>query len=764
MGVRAIQARIYCDHAILECLWRTHRVFNERLLPLLSLLFKMRRGELGSTDELRKLYQEIALFILARDSKHAPYLLNSVSIKNWKPDTARKMDVVISQGDGAHKEFGNHSWVDKAAELSANGQLLYDKKQLLGDLPETLQQMIARECVAILKGHFELVRKWERDHEEWLERKATWESDPDHRQYLALRGSFEAFEHSGAEEPGKLHGRWRRYVNWLSDHPGLAAWRGGPAYVNALSTEARQRIDRTRPTERASVEADEFWQANPELRELDKLHGYYEREFIRRRKVKKNPDGFDHRPTFILPHPLLHPRWYVFNAPQTKPRGYIDLSLPQRHGSMGSVQLRVLTGEKTDGKYPSDWVSVRFKADPRLADFRTVETKRTIQRGAHKWEQRDSQGFMFFDRRLRLDRNALISGARLVFKNIRTRADGSLVSADSYLIFACDVRNVPLTERARKIPWSETGEASKTGKRQRRKTLPEGLTLCSVDLGIRSLGFATLTRLEHGVPCILRSRNIWIGLEEKKGRHPGRWSAGPGFAHLVGHRNEIRRLQRLSGKPAKGEESHIGLQNHITSMSEDRFKKSARAIINFALNTDLAFSKVTGEVYPRADVLILEKTKEFIPDGERETGINRALVEWNRGQTVQRVQEMARGVGLKVIQVSPAGSSQVCSRCGSLGRRYAVVRDETSGRPMIRFGWAEKLFACAACGYRANADHNASVNLHRRFAHEDQAVNRFVDWRSKSKREREEAIKCLEAKLRGPLEVLHGLVFPEDGK
>jgi transposase len=281
-------------------------------------------------------------------------------------------------------------------------------------------------------------------------------------------------------------------------------------------------------------------------------------------------------------------------------------------------------------------------------------------------------------------------------------------------------------------------------------------------LGIRNLGFATLSRLKNGTPRILRSRNIWMGMEEKEGKHPGRWSPGPDLAHLAIHKREIRTLRQLRGKPVKGEESHIELQGHITHMSDDRFKKSARAIINFALNTEESFSKATGEVYPRADVLVLERLKGFIPDAERERGINRALVEWNRGQTVERVREMAGDVGLKVFEVSPAGTSQICCHCGALGRRYSIGRNEKTDKPEIRFGWVEKLFACAECGYRANADHNASANLHQRFVRGDEAVARFFEWTNKSKREREEALRFLEEKLRKPLERLHALLGSDE--
>jgi hypothetical protein len=177
MSVRAIQARIQCDRSLPDHLWRTHRVFNERLPRILSFLFKMRRGECGRSNEERGLYQEIARFILARNSKDAPYLLNSVSIKDWTPNTAKKMKAKTAGSNGGQIELSGADRADRAAKLSKHGALLYDKAEVLGDLPDSLRQMVVRECAAIIRGHDELVENWNEDHAKWVGRKQDWENN-----------------------------------------------------------------------------------------------------------------------------------------------------------------------------------------------------------------------------------------------------------------------------------------------------------------------------------------------------------------------------------------------------------------------------------------------------------------------------------------------------------------------------------------------------------------------------------------------------------
>jgi IS605 OrfB family transposase len=752
MGVRSFQSRIVCDTATLAHLWRTHQVFNERLPAILSVLFKMRRGECGRNVKEHDLYQRIGRFIVASDSKSAEYLLNRVSIRGKSAESAKKLRARIPGPDGSVQIVGGDTWVDDATALSAKGVLLYDKHAVLGDLPGHLQQMVCRESVAIISGHEELVARWNKEHQEWLVAKAKWKADEEHQKYLALRPRFEAFEKQAGGKAGKRRGRWHLYLAWLKANPELARWRGGSSGVAELSNAARDRIRRAKPWKKRSVEAEEFWKVNPELQVLDKLHGYHEREFIRRRKTKKNADGFHHRPTFTLPHFVRHPRWFVFNRPGTSPEGYASLVLPAEPDAKGTVKLLLLTGDKTNGEYPSEWIPVEFRADSRLSLFRNVKKQRTVNRGKDKGTPKEADAYEFHDLHLGRWRKAEISGVKLLF---RLKPDGFPKAA--YLYFTCSIADEPVSPKAQAIKWSETGEITKMGKKRKRKTLPDGLVACAVDLGIRNLGFTTLAAHDKGQVLIRRSRNLWIGWQDGAAGNDAGWQEGPNLTHIAVHKRKMRFLRRKRGKPVKGEATHVELQTHIDHMGQDRFKRAARAIINFALNVEGACDKKTGEVYPRADVLILENMDGLIPDAEKEHGINRALVAWNRGQLTKRIEEMAKDVGLKVLFVSPMGTSQVCSKCGSLGRRYSLHYDSAAGRKDIRFGFVEKLFACPSCEYMANADHNASVNLHRRFVLDTEAVAAYEEYRRLTKEAQREALDKIENMLAPKLRTKHHL-------
>ena len=758
VGVRAIRVKIVCDQKTLEHLWRTHKLFNDQLRVLLEKLFAMRRGELGANATHRKVCKRWMEFVLERGAKDAPYLLNAVSIPKWKPATAMKMLSWKPPKDPTElKKFeARFAELDRAIKAleraSTKGELAYEKNDLRAGLPDSIFQPMLRDAVAYMSGHEELLALWHTEHKAWLKQKAEWESDAEHKKYLALRPLFDGFEKAVGGKATKRRGRWHLYMKWLADNPALAGWRGGPKRIVPLDAAAKARIAKSKPWKQRGVEAEEFWKANPELAAIDRLHGTYEREFIRRRKTKKNPDGFDHRPTFTQPHAALHPRWVLFNAPQTSPQGYRNLAIPQHKGDAGGVELQVITGPLTGGEYPAAFLHLRFLADSRLSCFKPEKIQRVMRKGKNAGKTKESETFQFRDEHLGKWRDAKISGAKLLLSDIVLDEGGGLKSATPYIVFACTIEDEPITELAKKISWSDTGETTNTGKARRKKSVPDGLITCAVDLGIRNLGFITIAKVgagkkasTHRTVQVLRSRNQWL-------------ADGPDLAAIGGHKREIKSLRRQRGKPVKGEESHSRLQKHIDDMGVDRFKKAARAIVNFALNVSGTKDK-TGKPYPRADAIVLEKLAGFIPDAEKERGINRALASWNRGQLVQRIKEVAAGSGFKgrVYEVHPAGSSQCCSKCGKIGRRYSIVRDNKTGAAGIRFGWVEKLFACE-CGYRANADHNASVNLHHIFVEgSSEGVAAFYEWKAKPDAEKRKILETMDENLQPVLQRENGL-------
>jgi IS605 OrfB family transposase len=76
--------------------------------------------------------------------------------------------------------------------------------------------------------------------------------------------------------------------------------------------------------------------------------------------------------------------------------------------------------------------------------------------------------------------------------------------------------------------------------------------------------------------------------------------------------------------------------------------------------------------------------------------MNKQLHNWNFYQLQSFIEYKAIAEGLKISYISPKYTSQRCHVCGNT---------EKSNRPN------QSTFKCKACGYQANADYNASINI-----------------------------------------------------
>jgi len=189
--------------------------------------------------------------------------------------------------------------------------------------------------------------------------------------------------------------------------------------------------------------------------------------------------------------------------------------------------------------------------------------------------------------------------------------------------------------------------------------------------------------------------------------------------HRYHHLKRIAKKQWQSGKPIKGERSNQQIWWHIRHMNEDAAHQVARRIV-----------KVCAK-YPGC-VLIFERVRKIRPKGgSKSRRMNRKQAYHLRGKINRLAREKAYAQGIVTIEVNPWGTSQHCCRCGAKGERFSLKAGE---RNVWKGG---KLFACPLCHYEANADHNASVNLHHSFYHE-------LCWQAKSPpQQRREATPCI---------------------
>ena len=171
-------------------------------------------------------------------------------------------------------------------------------------------------------------------------------------------------------------------------------------------------------------------------------------------------------------------------------------------------------------------------------------------------------------------------------------------------------------------------------------------------------------------------------------------------AHRYRHLKRIARKQWQSGRPVAGEHSNQQLWRHIDRLNEDAAHKVARRIAAVCAR------------YPGC-VLLFERLRKIKPGpGSKSRRMNRKRANQLRGKINQHSRDKAYVEGVVTVEVNPHGTSQYCSRCGAKGERFSY-----RGGKRIVEKWG-KLFVCPVCHYEANADFNASANVHHSFYRE----------------------------------------------
>ena len=171
-------------------------------------------------------------------------------------------------------------------------------------------------------------------------------------------------------------------------------------------------------------------------------------------------------------------------------------------------------------------------------------------------------------------------------------------------------------------------------------------------------------------------------------------------AHRYRHLKRIAKKQWQSGKPVKGEHSNQQLWQHIDRLNDDAAHQVARRIANVCAR------------YPGC-ILLFERLRTIKPgSGSKSRRMNRRRANQLRGRINEQARDKAYLHQIVTVEVNPHGTSQYCSRCGAKGERFSY-----RGGKRIKEPWG-KLFCCPVCHYEANADFNASVNVHRSFYRE----------------------------------------------
>lgn len=155
------------------------------------------------------------------------------------------------------------------------------------------------------------------------------------------------------------------------------------------------------------------------------------------------------------------------------------------------------------------------------------------------------------------------------------------------------------------------------------------------------------------------------------------------FRHRI--ERQKRELQRQGKYCGEGRVGH-GVKTRIKPL-----EKLNVTIANFRDTTNHKYSRfiVDMAIKHKCGTIQIEDLKEIAGD-------NKFLKEWTYFDLRTKIEYKAAEKGIKVIAINPINTSRRCSECGYIDKENRLEQEK---------------FECLKCGYKANADYNASRNI-----------------------------------------------------
>ena len=157
---------------------------------------------------------------------------------------------------------------------------------------------------------------------------------------------------------------------------------------------------------------------------------------------------------------------------------------------------------------------------------------------------------------------------------------------------------------------------------------------------------------------------------------------------------------------AKQKEARVrSFQNQAANCGKGRVGHGTRTRVKpiYKNRNDISnFRNTINDIYSRSLVDYAVKNRygviqmEDLTGIKEDTGFPRMLRHWTYYDLQTKVENKCKEAGIRFVKVAARYTSQRCSRCGNIDK---------ANRP------DQETFCCTECGFRANADYNASQNI-----------------------------------------------------
>jgi putative transposase len=142
----------------------------------------------------------------------------------------------------------------------------------------------------------------------------------------------------------------------------------------------------------------------------------------------------------------------------------------------------------------------------------------------------------------------------------------------------------------------------------------------------------------------------------------------------------IARKQRFSKNWQKAKGKLEKAYDHITNQKKDFLHKLSRRYVDTYATICVEYLNI-----------------KYLKENGKSRGLRKSIHSASWGRFYSYLSYKAASAGTNVIQIDPRNTTQMCSNCGSIVKKDLSVR----------------VHDCAYCGFVAERDYNAAVNIHR---------------------------------------------------
>ncbi len=182
-----------------------------------------------------------------------------------------------------------------------------------------------------------------------------------------------------------------------------------------------------------------------------------------------------------------------------------------------------------------------------------------------------------------------------------------------------------------------------------------------------------------------RSVGIDVGLNSFAVDSDGAVIENPRFyEHSLGKikklQQSIARKKRFSQNWKKAKNRLEKVYDHVTNQKKDFLHKLSRQYV---------------DTY--ATICVEDLNIKYLKEKGKSRGLRRSIHDASWGRFYSYLAYKAESAGTNLVKVDPRNTSQMCSNCGSIVKKTL----------------SERVHECPYCGFVADRDYNAAVNIHR---------------------------------------------------